>query len=342
MAEQYGSHERYSGYDLIGDVHGCADALCELLGLLGYTRRGGVHQYRDVRRPRQVLFLGDIIDRGSQIRETALLVQAMVERGHARIVLGNHEHHALAYSTPRRDDGPDGRYLREHNERHTRLIAATLEQFAQHRYDWQDCLRWFQQMPLLLEIEPDTQPFRVIHACWDQALIDDFKQRCPTLAMDADFLQESVRQGSFAERLLGRATRGLDLLLPDGEVMTGIDGLPRRFFRCKFWVDAPRTYADLEFQPDRLPAALARQRLGEAERAQLVYYDERQPPLFIGHYWQQGEPAPLRANLACLDYSAVKGGRLVAYRMDGERELRADKFVWVDGLSRLSNEYPDA
>lgn len=337
MSEQYDEVGRYSGYDLIGDVHGCADALRELLDLLGYVRRGGVHQHRDALRPRQALFVGDIIDRGNQIRETALLVQAMVERGHARIVLGNHEHHALAYSTP----AAGGGYLREHNERHTRLIAETLEQFAHHRHDWADCLRWFMAMPLLLEVSASPSPFRVIHACWDQDLVDEFKSLRPSLRLDENFLRESVRRGSFAERFLRRATRGLDLPLPDGQVLTGRDGLPRRSFRCKFWADAPRTYADLEFQPDRLPAALAQRPLGEEERRQLVYYHERQPPLFFGHYWQQGRPEPLRANLACLDYSAVKGGRLVAYRMDGERELRADKFVWVDGLSRLSNEYLD-
>jgi hypothetical protein len=29
-----------------------------------------------------------------------------------------------------------------------------------------------------------------------------------------------------------------------------------------------------------------------------------------------------------LDYSAVKYGRLVAYRMDGEQQLDPKKFVW--------------
>src|SRR5690625_6867349 len=49
---------RFVGLDLIGDVHGCAGALVALLERLGYTRRGGVYQYRDQRRPRQVVFLG--------------------------------------------------------------------------------------------------------------------------------------------------------------------------------------------------------------------------------------------------------------------------------------------
>lgn len=58
-------------YDLIGDVHGCAQTLEHLLETLGYRRLGGVWRHSQ----RQALFLGDIIDRGPRIRE-ALLSQA--------------------------------------------------------------------------------------------------------------------------------------------------------------------------------------------------------------------------------------------------------------------------
>jgi hypothetical protein len=45
----------------------------------------------------------------------------------------------------------------------------------------------------------------------------------------------------------------------------------------------------------------------------------------------EGEPVPLAPNIACLDYSVAKpGGRLVAYRWDGEQTLSREKFIWVD------------
>jgi hypothetical protein len=45
----------------------------------------------------------------------------------------------------------------------------------------------------------------------------------------------------------------------------------------------------------------------------------------------EGEPAPLARNVACLDYSVAKpGGKLVAYRWDGESRLEPDRFVWVE------------
>lgn len=60
-------------------------------------------------------------------------------------------------------------------------------------------------------------------------------------------------------------------------------------------------------------------------------------PLFVGHYWMQGDPAPLNRFIACLDYSiaakntkaAAQAGKLCAYRWDGEKDLAADRFVWV-------------
>ncbi len=38
----------------------------------------------------------------------------------------------------------------------------------------------------------------------------------------------------------------------------------------------------------------------------------------------------IRPNLACLDYSAVNGGKLVAYRLGQEQRLLPNNFVWVD------------
>ena len=53
-------------------------------------------------------------------------------------------------------------------------------------------------------------------------------------------------------------------------------------------------------------------------------------PLFVGHYWQTGEPMLLSAHVACVDYSAGKGGALVAYQFNGEPAVSASSFVSVD------------
>jgi hypothetical protein len=162
-------------------------------------------------------------------------------------------------------------------------------------------------------------------------LIDEFKQRYQGATLDRDFLIESEDYHSFASRFMNRITRGASLLLPDQRSITGSDGFSRRNFRVKYWVENPSTYSEIEFQPDPLDRDVAAMLVTDEQKDYMPYYGPDQPLLFMGHYWLSGKPAALTSNIACLDYSAVKGGRMVAYRLDQEENLSNDKFVWVDG-----------
>ena len=75
-------------FDIIGDVHGCEAELRELLAKLGYE-----HQARQWRHPqqRQIVFVGDLVDRGPQSIATVRLVMELAEQGIAQAVEGNHE-----------------------------------------------------------------------------------------------------------------------------------------------------------------------------------------------------------------------------------------------------------
>jgi protein phosphatase len=75
-------------FDVIGDVHGCATELEELLALLGYSAGGGAYAHPD---GRKAVFVGDLVDRGPRILDTVKIVRAMVERGSAFCVPGNHD-----------------------------------------------------------------------------------------------------------------------------------------------------------------------------------------------------------------------------------------------------------
>ncbi|MDQ7730622.1 metallophosphoesterase [Halomonas sp. SpR8] len=308
------------GYDLIGDVHGCGATLAALLEKLGYHQRSGV--YRHPRR--KVIFLGDLIDRGPRIRLAVTIARRMVEQGEAYIVMGNHEYNALAYTHP----GPAGshkRWLREHTPRHNRIIQDTLAQYRDYTNEWDDTLAWFKTIPLYLEIDG----IRVVHACWDAQLIEELKQRRPDGCMDTRFLIESTDPATQAFRILDRLTRGPHVSLPEGIAIHSGDGFTRKSFRAHFWAQAPKQWGDVVFQPDNLPGDLETRELSTKEYQQLSYYGPEQPPLFIGHYWCEGVPALPASNIACLDYSAVKYGRLVAYRWSGETVLNADHFVWI-------------
>ena len=309
------------GFDIIGDVHGCALTLAHLLDTLGYQKTNGV--WRHPRR--QALFLGDIVDRGPRIREALHLVHAMVDAGQAHCIMGNHEFNALGWMTPALP-GSGKTFVREHTPRHARLIDDTLSQFAQHPGEWQAFVQWFQQLPLFL----DAGRFRLVHACWDAALIERLRAQYPEGRVDEHFIQASSVPGSFAATVCNRLLRGTDMRLPDGLTLTGGDGLTRAFFRTKFWEDDPQTYGDIVFQPDALPDEVARTPLDPTQKNALLRYGLDEPLLFVGHYWRSGRPAAIRPNLACLDYSAVLYGKLVAYRLDAETCIDPRKFVWVD------------
>lgn len=317
-----------SGYDIIGDVHGCALTLELLLHRLGYKDDGGVfyHPYR------QAIFLGDIVDRGPRIREALHIVKNMVDAGSAQCIMGNHEYNALGYITPTPDSEPhllehghDVKYVRAHNGRHNRLIAETLMQFASYPEEWRMFIEWFRTLPVFLEL-PGC---RVVHACWDDPLIQQYKRGNYPRVLDKAFIQKSADKTSFEGRFMDRLTRGTDLLLPEGRILKSKDGYQRRMFRTKFWANRPQTLEDVAFQPDPLPQDLAHLALNDEQKAKLIFYPEDQVPVFVGHYWLQGKPKPLRKNVACLDYSAVKFGRLAAYRFDGESTLSEAKFEWI-------------
>ncbi len=82
-------------FDLIGDVHGCADELEELLGRLGYAPdEAGVWRHPE---GRKVVFLGDLVDRGPRVPDVLRIAMEMVKGGSALCVPGNHDEKLLRW-----------------------------------------------------------------------------------------------------------------------------------------------------------------------------------------------------------------------------------------------------
>lgn len=86
-------------FDIIGDVHGCAGELHELLGKLGYRAEeipdseSGVPARKTFRHPegRTAVFLGDLADRGPNVPEVFRTVMDMTQAQTALCVPGNHD-----------------------------------------------------------------------------------------------------------------------------------------------------------------------------------------------------------------------------------------------------------
>lgn len=83
-------------FDIIGDVHGCADELIELMGRLGYDVRlegeGGERRAVAITPPgRRAVFVGDLVDRGPRSPDVLRIVMDMIAAGQALAVPGNHD-----------------------------------------------------------------------------------------------------------------------------------------------------------------------------------------------------------------------------------------------------------
>ena len=83
-------------FDIIGDVHGCADELIELLATLGYgVQLEGTGDARHTKstapKGRRAFFVGDLVDRGPNAPDVLRIVMDMAERGQAFSVIGNHD-----------------------------------------------------------------------------------------------------------------------------------------------------------------------------------------------------------------------------------------------------------
>ena len=142
------------GYDIIGDIHGEGDALERLLQELDYKLIDGCWQHPS----RQVIFLGDFIDRGPEQRRVLETVMPMVQSGKALAVMGNHEFNALAFHTPDREGGCWVPTLIRISIS-TRLFLMSIRTQTSLRPYWT-----FWSLPLWIELDG----LRVIHACWDE------------------------------------------------------------------------------------------------------------------------------------------------------------------------------
>jgi hypothetical protein len=305
-------------YDLIGDIHGHADELRALLHHLGYRPdAAGVPRHPA---GRQVIFLGDYIDRGPKIRETLQLVRSMVDGGAALAILGNHEYNALAFW----QTYPTGGHIRPHWPWHIKQHYRTITEFATPELfkEWQDYLGWFLTLPLALELPG----LRAVHACWEPRHLDYLRGELPDLRLTPEFMLRAAHRGSPEYEATETTLKGREVRLPKGVRFFDKDGHPRELMRVRWWQDPATAPSYAHYYLEDLPE-LQGQAVDFANLDPSYYQDDT--PVFFGHYWLRGTPQLLQPHAVCLDYSVAKGGQLVGYRWDGEQVLSADKLVWV-------------
>ena len=304
---------KHEKYDLIGDVHGQYGKLEALLGKMGYEAAGDTWRHAE---GRKVIFLGDYIDRGPQVRLVLQTVRGMVESGDALAIMGNHEYNAVCFHTL---NGAGG-HLREHTERNTRTHRATLQQFEGQEGEWAGWIEWMKTLPFAL----DLGALRCVHACWDAGRLETLRGRS---LHDSDFLHRSADRATAAFDAIETVLKGPELQLPDGTVFTDKDGHAHSRIRVKWWGRHPATTFGEAAMPKPMVELLHIPLADDACR--LANYPADAPPVFFGHYWMPANApkCPLTANVACLDFGAGLTGPLVGYRWDGEQTVQAAKYL---------------
>ncbi len=294
-------------YDIIGDIHGQATLLHNLLHRMGYTHRQGCYRHAS----RQAIFLGDFINKGSQTRQVLETVRAMVVGGAARAVPGNHELHLVGYFTRHKL----GEYIRPHTEENTAQHQPTLDAFRGEEAMLQQYIAWFKTLPLSIALDG----CRIVHAFWHRESIAWLKQHYPENCLSDRLLHELVPEACPAWQAVSELLIGLKLNLPEQA-----GGEP---FKVRWW-QLPRShrYFDLAIRPDEKKGNVE---VPVAVDTNAYTYPPHDKPLFFGHYNLPGLPRLTGDNYACLDFSLPGRALVIAYRWDGEQTLHAEKMVYV-------------
>ena len=307
-----------TAYDVIGDIHGHADKLTGLLRAMGYRETQGVW------RPphgHQAVFIGDLIDRGPEQRQVIRIVRSMMDAGHARAVMGNHEFNAIGFVTP--DPGKAGQFLRPHSDKNRNQHGEFLAQVGEGSDLHREYIEWFRTLPVTL----DLGGIRAVHACWHDRHIGVIASDTDGGRLSEDFIVRAHRKGSPEHAAMDCLTKGVEIPLPEGASFVDHADIRRTDVRTRWWLEAPATFRDVAVveaeKREQIPAVAL-----PGDYCPLPVHGT---PVFVGHYWLEGAPSLQAPRVACVDYSAAGKGPLVAYRWMGETELDARNFVLAGG-----------
>ena len=191
-------------YDVIGDIHGHADALRRLLRALGYQESDGLFRHPG----RRVIFVGDFVDRGPDgiaVLDLVMRLQTEAEAagGSVASLLGNHEMMLLAaYRFGRRSTGLGSNFLsrwKQNGGNRKDIAGLTLRH-----------LDWMAQLPAMALVDDyllmhADAPFYIkcgrtvdeVNAAFNKLL-----RRSDALAWE-EMLEDFARRGAFVQGTSG-------------------------------------------------------------------------------------------------------------------------------------------
>ena len=304
--------------NFIGDIHGYASELKQLLAQLGYTRSASVGWTQG---DGQLVFLGDLIDRGPEQKETVEIVRELCELGYATCLTGNHEFNAVGFVTARIDK--PGQYVRSHTENHIRQHLDFLDAYANDVNGYRETLDWFATLPLWF----DTGQVRAVHACWKIEAQSDLSSLLTDTQspINRSFYEQTGVPGSRPWEAREALLNGLEARLPDDISFHDYYGIKRRRIRVNWWTPEQTTFREAAVIDDSQRHIIPDLPIPNGSP------NYQGPLCFFGHYWMRGTPRIQHPHAICLDYSvALDDGALCAYQFRGEQVARQKHLVWVN------------
>ncbi len=301
-----------TGYDVVGDVHGQGSRLEAFLRALGYD--GAYFQHPE---GRKAIFIGDLIDRGTEHAK----VFDIVRRMDAKVLMGNHELNAISYARK----SVRGDYVRRHTVENTRDHADFLAEFPFGSDGHKEVIGWFKTFPLYHQER--NRGIRLIHACWnDNALkvCGPYLRSDKTLRSSAYVAYDAARKDRGFRAALDTLVKGPELSMPKGQVYLDVLGNPRTKTRLYWWQgrEAPDSES-FQFSQDVVELFSSEERRLLSQLRSKFNYSSQNIVLF-GHYNIDIAPILTSSQAACVNFK----NRLVAYRWNkGDTGLSASQLV---------------
>ncbi len=275
-------------YDIIGDIHGHARELVDLLNRLGYQDNGICFCHPD---GNQAIFVGDLINRGPETIGVLNIVKAMHKNMQAHVVLGNHEFRLLQKFTI----NPE-------------FISKEILKF----------IPWIQSLPLFLDL-PDL---RVVHAAWHFSSIEKLRDK---KVKDEQFIKSTLTKGSELKLATEVILQGIKVRLPANFEYLDRFGIQRKKARIKWWEKPGRRISGANFFPKCIKYYDSF--FEYDSKVEREHYDSYEKPVFYGHYCIPPEEEKITDNKICLDGCVSFDKVLWAYKFNRDTKINLESIL---------------
>ncbi|MFC7394112.1 bis(5'-nucleosyl)-tetraphosphatase PrpE [Scopulibacillus cellulosilyticus] len=169
-------------YDIIGDIHGCCGELQTLFKKLGYYEENGLYVHDE---NRQLVFVGDLTDRGPESVKTIEIVYRLFKNQLALYVPGNHCNKLYRYML--------GRPVQVKHGLETTVAELEALDQKERRKIYHDFMSMYDDAPLYLQL--DEGKLVVAHAGIREKDIGHVNKRIKSFVLYGDTTGDFDEQG---------------------------------------------------------------------------------------------------------------------------------------------------